>query len=268
MTPVCSAINFSSSSLDWLTEMVLGSNYDHSITSFPWQIQTKYYRASVSLEIIQCEDVLNGETASASFSSTEAVVFYCDATKDVMALVDKAWERLKEAMPAVCLLVVESARDSNLEPGQISRTEILDWCLQHHFELVECDEGQDKSEESDDEDGIEEQLGRARVVEALKAHTWSNLELVEGGTGRKAGSGRLEDDGDSDSEEEESTRSIGEQVESVLAAAEDEEDDFGALFSQLASMRDQAATLQSQDRKAYAEQVAIAFYKAIGGQEE
>ena len=70
----------------------------------------------------------------------------------------------------------------DLKAGEASRTEILAWCLEHHFELVECDEGEEEGEgEDDDEDeGIEEKLGRARVVEALKVvsifhHTQLNL---------------------------------------------------------------------------------------------
>ena len=43
------------------------------------------------------------------------------------------------------------------------------WCLDHHFELVECDEGEEEEEVDEGEDeGINEKLGRARVVEALK----------------------------------------------------------------------------------------------------
>ena len=58
----------------------------------------------------------------------------------------------------------------DLKAGEASRTEILAWCLEHHFELVECDEGeQEEGDGDEDEDeGIEEKLGRARVVEALK----------------------------------------------------------------------------------------------------
>ena len=58
-----------------------------------------------------------------------------------------------------------------MKPGEATRTEILAWCLEHHFELVECDEGEEEEDEDEEEDeGIEEKLGRARVVEALKVH--------------------------------------------------------------------------------------------------
>ena len=37
--------------------------------------------------------------------------------------------------------------------------------------MVECDEGEEEEEDDEEEDeGIEEKLGRARVVEALKVH--------------------------------------------------------------------------------------------------
>ena len=45
--------------------------------------------------------------------------------------------------------------------------------VQHSIELVECDEGE--GEEGDEEDeGIEEKIGRARVVEALKVRDASS----------------------------------------------------------------------------------------------
>merc|ERR1719500_349782 len=90
-------------------------------------------------------------------------MFYCDTSKATLQRIDSAWGRVKA--------------------GEASRTEILAWCLEHHFELVECDEGEEDEDEEDEDEGIEEKLGRARVVEALKAHTWSNLELLESGPG-------------------------------------------------------------------------------------
>ena len=36
--------------------------------------------------------------------------------------------------------------------------------------MVECDEGEEVEEDEEEDEGIEEKLGRARVVEALKVH--------------------------------------------------------------------------------------------------
>ena len=97
--------------------------------------------------------------------------------------------------------------------------------------MVECDEGEEEEEADEEEDeGIEEKLGRARVVEALKvdnpcyttifcnflpqAHTWSNLELLESGPGRRALP--IETDKESDSEGEDEQGEVGEQVVPVL----------------------------------------------------
>jgi len=266
LTPSCTLVNFTGDSLDWLLELCLGPDYDKSQSEFPWDIETKYYKASVCINVKQAEDLLTGADPLETLSSTEAIMFYCDTSKATLERIDSAWGKVKESCPPVCLLVVEHASDQDVKPGEASRTEILAWCLEHHFELVECDEGEEEEEEDEEEDeGIEEKLGRARVVEALKAHTWSNLELLESGPGRRPLP--LEGDKESDSEGEDEQGEVGEQVRNLLAAvgSDDEDEDFGALFSQLASMRDQSSNLQGEDRKAYAEKVALAFYKAIGG---
>ena len=86
------------------------------------------------------------------------------------------WERIKEHFPSVCLFLVKSASDENISEGQASRTSILEWCLQNQFELVETESTEEDEEEIDD---FGEKEGKARIASALKAHTWSNLELLE-----------------------------------------------------------------------------------------
>ena len=81
------------------------------------------------------------------------------------------WEQCLRALsPAVCLYLVPSASEDP-GPGEVSRTEILDWCLTNQFELVQCDD--------EEEEEFEEREGEARIISALKAHTWSNLRLEE-----------------------------------------------------------------------------------------
>ena len=84
------------------------------------------------------------------------------------------WDRLRDFSPAVCLYVVPTASD-NPEAGEVTRTEILDWCLTNQFELVQCDD----DEEDEEGDDFDEREGKVRIVSALKAHTWSNLRLEE-----------------------------------------------------------------------------------------
>lgn len=53
---------------------------------------------------------------------------------------------------------------------------MLGWCVQHGFELVELNP-ENPDPEEDLEDDFPESLGLKRIVEALKAHVWPNLEL-------------------------------------------------------------------------------------------
>lgn len=74
-------------------------------------------------------------------------------------------------------LIIIRAIDSE---GDVTRTEIMSWCLNNHFELIECDEvAEDESSDGDDSGGIVDIVGKARILEALKSHTWSTMELVE-----------------------------------------------------------------------------------------
>ena len=70
--------------------------------------------------------------------------------------------------------MVPTASDTP-EAGEVTRTEILDWCLTNQFELVQCDD----EEEYEEGDEFDEREGKVRIVSALKAHTWSNLRLEE-----------------------------------------------------------------------------------------
>jgi len=256
MAPHCKIINFSSCSLSWLLEMILGSemtNPKTPITSYLWHVSTKYYTSEVLVNIHEHEEVIDNKV---DFSTTEAVVFYCDTTKDTLNKVEDAWQKIKESSPAVCLYVVESATDDVQKGETVSRTQILDWCLSNQFELVECNEDEEDVD-SDEVERFDEKSGRERIIQALKAHTWSNLELIEE-------SEKKENTGE-ECEEEDSLKNP------LLVAAEEalgEDPSFEDLFAQISKMKDISNNLPDAERKAYAEKVALAFYKSIGGDSE
>ncbi|XP_042911618.1 alpha- and gamma-adaptin-binding protein p34 isoform X2 [Parasteatoda tepidariorum] len=54
----------------------------------------------------------------------------------------------------------------------------------------------------------------------------------------------------------------------VLSGEDPGGESFEALFDKFASMKDRAAGLNGEDRKKYAEKVAIAFWRAMGGDED
>ena len=75
----------------------------------------------------------------------EAVMFYCDTSKATLARVEEVWSRIKEAAPAVCLLVVESASDQVKGDWRAAKSIVL--CNQERYGgtrvtalcLVPCD---------------------------------------------------------------------------------------------------------------------------------
>ena len=178
MAPECKIINFTENSLDWLGEMILGEeNFSKNKSEeYKWDIVTKYYKAEVMLKMIKLEEFWKNTEL---FDDTEAVVFICDTLKETLDKADKVWLKIKESSPAVCLFVVEKASDETKNKSEASRTQILDWCLSNQFELVECNENDEEDDESESEEQFYEKAGKERIIQALKAHTWSNLELLE-----------------------------------------------------------------------------------------
>jgi hypothetical protein len=53
----------------------------------------------------------------------------------------------------------------------------------------------------------------------------------------------------------------------TTAADNDEGDDFEGLFAQLTTFRDRSVNLPDDERRAYAEKMAMSFYNAIGGED-
>ncbi|GBL93471.1 hypothetical protein AVEN_59673-1 [Araneus ventricosus] len=54
----------------------------------------------------------------------------------------------------------------------------------------------------------------------------------------------------------------------VLSGEDPGGESFEALFAKFASMKDRASGLNGDERKKYAEKVAIAFWRAMGGDED
>jgi len=251
MLPKCKIIDFTSSGCDWLLSLILGETPKPSETDgYKWNIVTKYYRATVQIETHASEKVLTDILDVGEWEDTEAVIFNCVNTKLCLGQSEKVWTKIKEFGPAVCLFVVPTASDDVKTDLEASRTNILDWCLTNQFELVQCDDDQE-------EDEFDEREGKDRILSALKAHTWSNLEL---------GDEKNETKTPAHEHEESISESLNQMNFSSLQGDDDEEINFEDLFSQFHKMKEMSKTLPESERKAYAEKVALAFYKSIGGE--
>ncbi|XP_013393387.1 alpha- and gamma-adaptin-binding protein p34 [Lingula anatina] len=320
------------------------------ILAYPWHINTKYYTANVDICVTEKRTIGDQKFAE----SVEAFIVYFDS-KDVGSFEQvRSWlPFIKEIEPSVQMLICECCDHSDAVPRQ----RVLKWCLDNTFELVELNPVQDSGSEEDD---FQETTGMKRIIQALHAHTWSNLEMKDRPAFRspyfeqlmveekaekdaaKLQSGtNTENSTDSadnsqihahsidniqgelskslagaskpDSEEAvtqnanswstsandketggasddmkvkkgEKTRKSKEQIQeekidslikdddlSMLAALGNNESDhetFEELFAKMRIMKETAESLPAEERKLYAEKVAISFWKAIGGDED
>lgn len=199
-------------------------------TSAVWSIKNKYYSAKVELQF----------TKKKSPQKAGAAVFYSDNFGGTVKVLDE-WHKTLAAssddeVPEVLLLVVEKFA---CEDDKGSATQ---WALEQSVEIV------DFSEDSDEEEEVKifANCGQKRVLEALQ-------------TCQAFSSSSSEENGTSKAQEEEEEPSVEEQKQL---------EDFETLFSNLAAFKDTAQSLPDEERKKFAENVAISFYKSLGLEED
>ncbi|GAB6028358.1 hypothetical protein CHUAL_002526 [Chamberlinius hualienensis] len=264
--------------------------YDEKVGTFPWKIQTKYYTADVHV----CT-VVNDQfgTNDSILKNMQALVAHFDCQKETTFNRVKMLHSLIDGYePDVRLLVCDTCSDSST----VSRTEVLTWCLKNGYELVELK----PEEEIDSDDDFAETTGMDRVIQALHAHMWSNLIMKEKpvrfhsnlenealtlgddtmvssiqssaccqSDENKVGGSVCTDDSKSDDKERADEAVKEEDITAILNHLDvDDTQSFESLFERFQIMKERAKNLPLEERQDYAEQVAVAFWKAIGGDEE
>ncbi|XP_015119728.1 alpha- and gamma-adaptin-binding protein p34 [Diachasma alloeum] len=225
---------------------------------FSWVIDNKYYTAQALLcttHQLPLEIPVEG---------IEAVILCYDPKETEGSL--GSYVALVEGLTDadVMLLACDSFPDAN------KRDEATEWCHINKFELVDMELPADSSESM--EEGVEqENYGIERIIEALHTHCWPNREL------KGLNNGRISTSNEPDVSDVESqlenirlhpNRDPANHLlmESVLDGIMGEENaDFGELFGQLMAMKEHAASLSTSNRKAAAEQLVTAFWRAMGG---
>ncbi|XP_072421380.1 alpha- and gamma-adaptin-binding protein p34 isoform X1 [Chiloscyllium punctatum] len=270
----------------------LPERFDHQngVRSYPWTIDNKYYTATVHLCVVPNKFILTKEIAD----SVEAFLIYFDSTTKTGLDEVSTWLPLtQEWTPEVLILVCDRVSDNG-----VSRQAAQQWCIKYGFELVELN----PEELPDEEDDFPESTGVTRIIQALNANVWSNVEMK---TDRPQDFGILssltgvlencqtEDDSQVEyhSLTELDAESIAEDRDGVAALQPDslmvdpmlhldiqelatlttgevDCENFERLFEKLKEMKDKAATLPHEQRKLHAEKVAKAFWMAIGGDRE
>ncbi|XP_072888739.1 alpha- and gamma-adaptin-binding protein p34 isoform X1 [Hemitrygon akajei] len=258
------------------------------VRCYPWTIDNKYYTATVQLCVVSDKFKVTKEIADL----VEAFVIYFDSTTSSGLDEVSTWLPLtQEWSPEVLILVCDRVSDNG-----VSRQAAQQWCIQHGFELVELN----PEELPDEEDDFPESTGVTRIIQALNANVWSNVEMktdrpqdfgiLSSLTGVLENSGteaetqeyhRLTEPDDESLTEDTSRTSP--QTDSVIAdptlhldiqelatltTGEVDCENFERLFEKLKQMKDKAAALPHEQRKLHAEKVAKAFWMAIGGDRE
>lgn len=217
--------------------------------AFPWAIETKYYTATVYLH-----------TTSASVDD------YDDTDENIHSLIllfdpnqkttlDLAAKWIEKCHCDVVLLVCARC-PSAAEPQGLSRQHVLEWCIERSCELIETRPGQ--------EDDEEDATGIKRIIEALHAHPWPQLEMKAEAPGpsRTTNQGPRLSAGNSG----EADRDLKLFTEAMATDGEDVS--FEELFAKFKDMKVEADKLSGEERKKFAEKVAIQFWRAFGGEED
>lgn len=235
-------------------DLPLPAVVENGTTFYKWDISNKYYTTSIYLCTTTHETVVSKDFADRVEASI--ILFNSSDVENGLDEAAKCLPFLNSFEPEIKILIADQCETEEcLE--QVTKIKAQHWCIKHGYELVELN----PLDKPDPEDDFPETFGIERVVEALHAHSWSNLELNKC-DGRKIDQLSLGDESD------ETLDSCPLDDPVVEKMQESEVDSFEELFQRMCSMKSQADALDGAQRKAYAEKITMAFWQAIEGDEE
>ncbi|XP_068694192.1 alpha- and gamma-adaptin-binding protein p34-like isoform X4 [Montipora foliosa] len=254
------------------------------LNAYLWQIENKYYTADIHLCTCSVTSPpRNHECGFAENLFFQSIIIVFDENESSFTIV-KSWLSYVESQDPSVLLLLNSGKGGGGDGG-ISKADVVRWCLANSFELIEM---MTTAEEDHQEDYFGEKTGIARVIEALQCAEWPNMKMKESprlkvstyltgnhGTADvsiRAGSAQLGSDTSklSDTSKTPVFPLPSDDLELPSGSASDgnEIESFEDLFQNLGLMKERASCLPSKERKDYAEKVAMAFWRAIGGNED
>ncbi|KAI5710726.1 hypothetical protein M8J75_011034 [Diaphorina citri] len=253
-------------------DKLVGISTEENIESFKWKLDNKYYTADIQLSVLKHKTITSPDFSN----SVEAVILYVDTSKESCLADVESWlPYTKDYNSSIEMLVCKNCPDS--PDAKPSRNEVVKWCLDNEFELVELEPlDLDETGGGDEyEDDIRDVYGVERIAQALHAHVWPNLvrkdrteptsfdalksggavheEILAASAGATMG-GSLE---------------LEDKINALLSGVEPPPDlEFGDLFQELAGMKERMSGMSTDRRRKTAEQIVMAFWKGIGGDED
>ncbi|KAG8228815.1 hypothetical protein J437_LFUL008311 [Ladona fulva] len=272
---------------DGITEpKMMGDN----VKAFTWNIDTKYYKTDIYLCSMENKSIENQDFAS----SVEAVIINFDSNEENGLQTVESWLPFtREFEPEINILLCERCAEDSLHGT--SKVKAQEWCVKNGFELVELD----PYVASDDEEyelDFKETTGIKRVVQALHAHMWPNLVLKDSSSQvSKTMQNLLNGENIVESKQDDLVGTLAGNLNKVeitngmscssssangiLAhpvlqesvpdlSSHDLPDNYVDLLDNLQEMKERVQSLPSDQRKAAAEKVVMAFWRALGGDED
>lgn len=140
----------------------------------PWTIDTKYYTADVSFWLD--DTVADGDKEAIAMymneengigDAVDAILFVFDkSSKDTFGDILHFLPFVEKYEPAITLAIGAGSKSNEKDTKYFD-----EWCIENGFEYVDLD----AVAESDQEEGLEEQIGIGRVLEALQSNMWQGL---------------------------------------------------------------------------------------------
>ncbi|KAI1301428.1 Alpha- and gamma-adaptin-binding protein p34 [Halotydeus destructor] len=231
------------------------------LTCYPWKLSTKYYDADFHFV-----DMTSKSLISADFADTvQAVVLYFDSNCKESFQQAQSWmSYVDQYEPEIKLIACHQANDTTA----ITKSVVHQWCIENGFELVEVNPSTDADEDDETEDDFKDSSSLKRILQALSAHQWPTMAMKSSPTYKP--SAKFENVLSEQFIQDELRRlGISDEIEqNVPAESSGPEPSFEELFSRFSEMKEKASSLNETERRKFAEQTAIAFWNAMGGDED
>ncbi|KAE8618497.1 hypothetical protein XENTR_v10009402 [Xenopus tropicalis] len=135
------------------------------VKQYPWRIDNKYYCADVNICVVPSTTCVTAQIAE----TVQAFIVYFDSKTKLGLEKVSAWlPLLEDWVLDVMILVCDRVSEAG-----VNRQTAQEWCIKHGFELVELN----PDELPDEDDDFPESTGVTRIVQALNANVWSNVEM-------------------------------------------------------------------------------------------
>nr|CAB3219597.1 alpha- and gamma-adaptin-binding protein p34 [Phallusia mammillata] len=230
---------------------------DTSSSYLTWEISNKYYSATVDICGIDSKNIFDKSFAE----QLQAIVVIFNSTKNGNGLEClNSWQTYFDIWePNIKLAVCERCSSDCSDEKYLPRESVQLWCIDNGFELVEINPDEDDFDEY-------EEFGTKRIRSALNAHTWPHMKLKT--NCQDSHQKLLKSDPRSTVDP---YTEVEKKIDSLLldSKGEDlEEEDFEGLFQKMHDLKKTADSLPTESKKAYAEKVVMAFWKALDGDKD